>query len=64
MNQCIRKLPQHGRQLLYRRYHERMTTTGLAHQMNVSIDALRHRLMRVRQSVKKCMSLQVEGTQA
>lgn len=59
MRRCIDKLPKNGRRLLLRRYQDHDNAVALADELNITCDALRQKLMRLRKSVKKCMGLQI-----
>ncbi len=61
MQRCIYKLPQRSRELLLRRYQHRENAVTLADEFNITADAMRHLLMRIRHTVKKCIGLQKKG---
>jgi RNA polymerase sigma-70 factor, ECF subfamily len=61
MQRCIHKLPKRSRDLLLRRYQKRESAVLLAEEFNLTGDAMRHLLMRIRHTVKKCISIQAKG---
>lgn len=60
MSQCIGKLPAHGRKILLRRYYDQESTLSLAAELKTTADAIRHKLMRLRHAVRKCVKLKMQ----
>ena len=55
MNECLEHLPEHGRTLLCRRYERGESAPVLGLAFNLSADAVRQMLVRLRAAVKRCV---------
>jgi len=55
LRKCMGGLPERGRALLARRYEKGDTAPALALALNLSPDAVRQSLMRLRSAVKRCV---------
>ena len=55
MNDCLQELPGDGRALLRRRYEQRESAPILGVAFNLSADAVRQMLVRLRVAVKRCV---------
>ncbi len=55
MNECLEHLPEHGRTLLCRRYEQGESAPVLGLAFNLSPDAVRQMLLRLRAAVKRCV---------
>jgi len=55
LKKCVESLPERGRALLARRYEEGDNAPALALAFNLSSDAVRQSLMRLRSTVKRCV---------
>jgi len=55
MNGCLEQLPERGRALLCQRYERGETATALAVSVNLTADAVRQMLVRLRTTVKRCV---------
>jgi RNA polymerase sigma-70 factor, ECF subfamily len=55
MRACLRELPDAGRDLLVRRYADGEPAEAMAARLQVRADALRQKLLRLRQVVKGCV---------
>ncbi|WP_240907119.1 sigma-70 family RNA polymerase sigma factor [Paludisphaera rhizosphaerae] len=55
MRACLRELPDAGRELLVRRYADGEPAEAMAARLQVRADALRQKLLRLRQAVKGCV---------
>jgi RNA polymerase sigma-70 factor, ECF subfamily len=62
LNECVRVLPERGRTLLFRRYEKGDTAPALALVFNLSPDAVRQMLVRLRASVKRCVEAKLAET--
>ena len=61
MRACLRELPEAGRDLLVRRYADGEAAEAMAARMQVRADALRQKLLRLRQAVKACVEGKTGG---
>jgi len=61
MRSCLRELPEAGRELLVRRYADGEPAESIAARMRIRADALRQKLLRLRQVVKGCVERKMGG---
>ena len=61
MRACLRELPEAGRELLVRRYADGELAEAMAARMRIRADALRQKLLRLRQVVKRCIERKMGG---
>lgn len=59
MRSCLLELPEEGRDLLQRRYADGEAAEAMAARLGVRADALRQKLLRLRQIVKGCVERKV-----
>ncbi|WP_422923852.1 sigma-70 family RNA polymerase sigma factor [Singulisphaera sp. PoT] len=55
MRSCLRDLPEAARELLMRRYADDESAEAMAARLEVRADALRQKLLRLRQVIKQCV---------
>ncbi|MCG8376811.1 MAG: hypothetical protein MI702_10050, partial [Chlorobiales bacterium] len=55
LKECLKRLPQASRDLLYHRYADQENAQQLSKQLRISPVAVRLKLMRIRNAMKTCV---------
>jgi RNA polymerase sigma-70 factor, ECF subfamily len=61
MQECVEQLAPHSREWLERRYAQGENATALARQFQMTADAMRQNLRRIRLAVKGCVEQKLQG---